>query len=956
MASLQRSWLSGLGTVGTVDRRSDLRSFTQLKEYVSLVEAPSKGVVFVFGRFNPPTAGHEVLVNKARQVANEEGIYEVRLYTSFSQDRQRNPLTHEEKVEYLRKFFGMRVRVMVEPDAVSPFHVARLISDEGIKRVVMVAGSDRVAEFQTKIGNYVNHPDPEKSYDFDSFKVVSAGERDPDEEGVEGLSASKLRIFAKDGGEANFQKFKQGLPKQGQLIGDRGSRLLFTAVRRGMGLQESFQNLVEVTFQKLWFNIKTQKWIEVPASVYDHLLDVRHRPEVYGLKNSDVDFSKTLAWAPKIEKLMFPRGWTRIVRQDVADFSIQAFDLESAWIASQSVSKKFGTPEEIYLDFVKGNPNHAAIRRNQVSAFLKTGKIVPLSAMASFHESSQMVVERSDAAFIERLKSYQSPDEAEKGKCYSVRWADGRGIAAYRNRGDAIKFIAQGDRDPVQVAYGPDKLPSGKSLIVRNKFTPDRSSIAEEWPDQSLPNKGFWLNIKTKNWVLVPSKKEHYDLVEKQPDIFGLKKSQIKGVDDRDLEEMIFEKGWVRFVVTQARENIESFDIDTYDIESAFIAAQLASKKFGVPKSIFMDFRVGMPRMTTLKGNQVKTFINTGKIVPISSLAAFRDHFVPNVASIDEDFRLLLEVKMDKYWFDTKKKKWNKVQLEFHDWDVVVKPALYGLTKDDVAHARKQMEGGNDTIEALEKLLMSKGWAQVTIFQRSGLGGRPSGEQELDIRAYDMKAAAATAKDAAQHSANVTLMYVRLREPRKTIEFEANQIKAFMNTGKIVAKSAMAAFRESLAQVDEAFQDLVEASQYKKFWFHVKTKKLSLVPESTVFHDWDVVKRPVVYGLAKVDVMKAKKKMDDGNDEIPEIKKLMFENGWARGAVVNGKELDIHAADLESAHVVAWAAFKKYGEFERIMVDLQKGSPKFAILIANQVITFIKTGKVVPQSSVATFR
>ena len=119
------------------------------------------------------------MVKRAIAVARRAGIRDVRLYPSFTQDPKRNPLAHREKVKWLRKFFK-GVKVIDDKDARTPFAAARQLSDEGVKRVIMIAGGDRIKEFQSQISKYIKHKDPDKSFEFDEFQVVSAGERDPD--------------------------------------------------------------------------------------------------------------------------------------------------------------------------------------------------------------------------------------------------------------------------------------------------------------------------------------------------------------------------------------------------------------------------------------------------------------------------------------------------------------------------------------------------------------------------------------------------------------------------------------------------------------------------------------------------------------------------------------------------------------------------------------------------------
>jgi|TARA_R110000851_G_scaffold10724_1_gene38328 hypothetical protein len=194
-----------------------------------LVEAKGE-VYFVFGRFNPPTSGHEKLFDKLKKTA---GANPYRIYGSKSQDPKKNPLTFKEKVKFLRKMFPKHARsIMADGDVRHVMDIATKLYDQGYTSVTMVAGSDRVEEFDTLLNKYNGVDSRHGFYNFeDGIKIVSAGERDPDAEGVEGMSASKLRAYASDNDLENFSK---GMPK-----GYKDSKALFNTIRKGMGLKES---------------------------------------------------------------------------------------------------------------------------------------------------------------------------------------------------------------------------------------------------------------------------------------------------------------------------------------------------------------------------------------------------------------------------------------------------------------------------------------------------------------------------------------------------------------------------------------------------------------------------------------------------------------------------------------------------------------------------------------------
>jgi len=187
----------------------------------------SDHVVFTFGRFNPPTTGHKKLVDKVVSHAWKHKADHY-IFASHSQDSEKNPLTHTQKVGFLKKFFphanvhsgenGEHVKTAID--------AAKHLSKKGYKHVTMFVGDDRQQEFHNLLHKYNG-----KEYHIPHLEVKSAGQRDPDSEGVEGMSASKMRDHAK---KKNFSEFKKGVPNQ------EHAKELYHAVRKGMKL-ESFE-------------------------------------------------------------------------------------------------------------------------------------------------------------------------------------------------------------------------------------------------------------------------------------------------------------------------------------------------------------------------------------------------------------------------------------------------------------------------------------------------------------------------------------------------------------------------------------------------------------------------------------------------------------------------------------------------------------------------------------------
>ena len=191
----------------------------------SLEEAVSPTAVFSFGRMNPPTIGHEKLVDKINAVAKQNNAMP-HLYLSQSYDSKKNPLPYATKIALAKKAFGSMV---VKSRSKTLMQVAKELEDMGHTKLIMVAGSDRVAEFEELLNKYNG-----KDYTFDSIEVVSAGERDPDAEGAAGMSASKMRAAAAAGDE---KAFKSGLPKKLQSSASK----VYQAVRDGMQIAEEME-------------------------------------------------------------------------------------------------------------------------------------------------------------------------------------------------------------------------------------------------------------------------------------------------------------------------------------------------------------------------------------------------------------------------------------------------------------------------------------------------------------------------------------------------------------------------------------------------------------------------------------------------------------------------------------------------------------------------------------------
>ena len=185
-----------------------------------LNEAKDKTAVFAFGRMNPPTTGHAKLIKKVMSVAKSEGGTPM-VFPSKTEDKKKNPLTYKTKVKVLKDVFGNIINTST--NIKTPFDVLEYLNNNKFSKVVFVVGSDRVVEFKKNMSKYVKSD----LTNIKDFSVASAGDRDPDAEGVKGISGSKMREYVK---KDKFKKFAGGLMTKN----DRLSKQVFKELQKRM--------------------------------------------------------------------------------------------------------------------------------------------------------------------------------------------------------------------------------------------------------------------------------------------------------------------------------------------------------------------------------------------------------------------------------------------------------------------------------------------------------------------------------------------------------------------------------------------------------------------------------------------------------------------------------------------------------------------------------------------------
>jgi len=246
------------------------------------IKRGSDALTLVFGRFNPPTTGHKKLLDTAKGISGDNDF---RIYPSRSHDPKKNPLDPGTKIKFMKQMFAdYEEEIVNEKDMKTIFDVLLTAQEEGYKEVTIVVGSDRLGEFKNLAQKYNGD-----LYDFESISVVPGGTRDSDAEGVEGMSASKIRKAVKDD---DRKAFERGIPSS---IGDEEINNLWNELKRSMGLDVTTEKKDKKTAKE-----SLELWQIAPSFDYSGLREKYYNKEIF--KRGDLVESMTTGLRGKVTR------------------------------------------------------------------------------------------------------------------------------------------------------------------------------------------------------------------------------------------------------------------------------------------------------------------------------------------------------------------------------------------------------------------------------------------------------------------------------------------------------------------------------------------------------------------------------------------------------------------------------------------------------------------------------
>jgi phosphopantetheine adenylyltransferase len=293
----------------------------------SLMENSNKKIVFAFGRFQPPTIGHELLITSVKHMAEQLGADHA-IYVSKTQDHKSNPLSVDQKIAYLRKMFPGVNFVACDATVRTPIEAAKALNGK-YQELIMVAGSDRVASFEKLLNDYNG-----KEYQYAMLQVVSAGERDPDADDTTGMSGTKMRAAAM---ADDVQTFMQGLPA---TISEKDAMNLIELIKQGLQKPAKAKKDVAEGSGGNWY-------IRVNGKI---LNDTKYKPEIFSSEDEARIHAMKLADKKRIplSQIKLTKSWMDAPEQGVAEAEKNPHTSELGRALYRDLSKeKKASPQQV---------------------------------------------------------------------------------------------------------------------------------------------------------------------------------------------------------------------------------------------------------------------------------------------------------------------------------------------------------------------------------------------------------------------------------------------------------------------------------------------------------------------------------------------------------------------------------------------------------------------------------
>lgn len=302
-----------------------------ISSFKSFLVEDAKVLYVVWGRMNPPTAGHEKLLDFAKQQAGKNPL---RIYLTQSVDSKKNPLDYATKIKFARKGFPKHARqIMMDVKLKTIFDAMVSFYDEGFRKIVVIAGEDRVREYGITLSKYNGKKARHGFYNFENIEILNAGKRDPDAKGVEGVSGTKLRKYATDG---DFSGFAQFMPK---ALSTTEAKEIFNAVRKGMGLDaiKEYRSHVQL---KTVSEIR-ESYINGELFIEGDTVVIKETGELAKIKTLGSNYviiegsgNQYRKWLDAVEKVDDPS-----LEYETADFSVKSESLSESAAYHKGLSK-----------------------------------------------------------------------------------------------------------------------------------------------------------------------------------------------------------------------------------------------------------------------------------------------------------------------------------------------------------------------------------------------------------------------------------------------------------------------------------------------------------------------------------------------------------------------------------------------------------------------------------------